>query len=150
MDAYGRSPETKENVLIPIVLDHYLSSHLHLTKQQLDDFSSGNKVVATITPDTKYYNYFKKIYDAGQLADLVLPYTWTYENTSFSDNNEREDIKNMNLILGQLQVGYSMFTPGAFEIYIDYAYKTGATYPNLLNGVYYRLFIFMPNTEADA
>lgn len=150
MEAYGRDPESKENVLIPIVLDHYLSRNLHLTKEQLDEFSNGNKLVATITDDTKYYNYFKKFYDEGILSNLILPYTWNYAGTSFSDNNEREDIKNINLILGKMWVGYSFYTPGAFEIFIDYAYKTGASYPNLLNGVYYNLQIFMPNIEADA
>lgn len=150
MEAYGRDPESKENVLIPIVFDHYLSRNLHLTKEKLDNFSEGNQLVATITEDTKYFDYFKKYYDEGILSDLILPYTWNYTNTSFSDNNEREDIKNMNLILGKMMVSYSAFTPGAFELIVDYAYKTGASYPNLLNGVYYNLQIFMPNIEADA
>lgn len=122
-----------------LVLANPLS--FHVAKEGLELTTDGNTRIARVTTSSpKEYAYFKALDDAGLLRVVYIPYTWEYTGVSFTNNSDRNDIKNINFMFGSIWI---MKSGDIYEIYIDWARKSGATY-DLVNGIYAYIYPFFP------
>lgn len=112
----------------------------HVAKEGLEGFTTGNTKIATVTPSDPQHTYFKALDDASLLQIVYIPYTWHYTGVSFTDNADRNDINNINFMFGKIWLGKSGTN---YEIFIDWARKSGATF-NLLNGIYAYIYPLFP------